>query len=97
MPGLGFLKVAVVVMGVLIVGGTAALVTLLALRGGHTGSATVPAVVTAVLAEPPGSRIAGIAALADRLAVQVQGGGADRVLLVDPNTGAVRGRISLAH
>jgi len=38
-----------------------------------------------------------MAAMADRLAVQVQGGGADRVLLIDPRTGAVAGRISLAH
>jgi len=94
-PGLGFLKVAVIAMGVLIIGGTATLVTLVAIRG--SGPAALPAVVTAVLEEPPGSRIAGIAAMADRLAVQVQGGGADRVLLIDPKTGAVAGRISLAH
>jgi Family of unknown function (DUF6476) len=97
LPGLGFLKIAVVVMGVLIVGGTATLVTLVAIRGTGSGPASLPAVATAVLEEPPGSRIAGIAASADRLAVQVQGGGADRVLLIDPKTGAVAGRISLAH
>jgi putative heme iron utilization protein len=54
-------------------------------------------VVTAVLQEPEGTRIAGIAATADRLAVQLQGGGGDRVVLVDPRTGALAGRISLAH
>jgi hypothetical protein len=96
---LRLLKIAVVVMGVLIIGGTTTLVVLVATRsaGLMATSGGLPPVVTAVLEEPEGSRIAGIAALADRLAVQVQGGGADRVLLIDPKTGAVAGRISLAH
>jgi hypothetical protein len=92
---MAFLKIAVVVMGVLIVGGTTTLIVLVAMRS--VGPAVLPAVVTAVLEEPEGSRIAAITALQDRLAVQVQGGGADRVLLIDPKTGAVAGRISLAH
>jgi len=33
----------------------------------------------------------------DRLAVQLQGGGADRVVLVDPDSGAVAGRITLGR
>jgi hypothetical protein len=53
--------------------------------------------VAAVLEEPAGTRIAGIAAVQDRLAVQLQGGGVDRVLLLDPRTGAVAGRISLSR
>ena len=48
-----------------------------------------------MLDEPVGTRIAGIAAVRDRLAVQLQGGGVDRVVLIDPATGAVAGRISL--
>ena len=92
---MAFLKVAVVVMAVLIVGGTATLIVLVAKRS--TAPAGLPDVVTAVLQEPEGSRIAAIAALQDRLAIQVQGGGTDRVLLIDPRTGAVAGRISLAH
>ncbi len=93
--GLGWLKVAVVVMGVLIVVGTGTLIALVAMRAAApTG---LPGVFTAVLQEPEGARIVGIAALADRLALQVQGGGTDRVVLVDPKTGAVAGRISLAH
>jgi len=93
------LKIAVVAMGVLIVAGTAALIVLVGRRSGPPSIATAgfPAVITAVLAEPEGSRIAGIAALQDRLAVQVQGGGTDRVVLIDPKSGAVTGRISLAH
>jgi hypothetical protein len=92
---MGFLKIAVVVMGVLIVGGTATLIGIIATRA--SGQAGLPATVTAVLAEPEGSRITGIAATQDRLAVQLQGGGADRVVLIDPRTGALAGRISLAH
>jgi hypothetical protein len=92
------LKIAVVVMGVLIVAGTGALVAALVARhGAGPLPGGLPPVVTAVLEEPEGTRIAGIAALADRLALRLQGGGGDRVVLVDPRTGAVTGRISLAR
>lgn len=92
---MAFLKIAVIVMGVLIIGGTATLIAVVATRA--AGSGGLPAVVTAVLEEPAGSRIAAIAATRDRLAVQVQGGGTDRIILIDPATGALAGRISLAH
>ena len=49
------------------------------------------------LDEPEGTHIAGIVAIRDRLAVQLQGGGMDRVLLIDPVTGAVVGHIALAR
>lgn len=93
------LKIAVVVMGVLIVAGTVALIVGVMRRHGEAPLAApvLPPVVTAVLQEPEGTRIAGIATLADRLAVQLQGGGTDRVVLIDPKTGALTGRISLAH
>ena len=48
-----------------------------------------------LLDEPAGTRIAGVAAAGDRVAIQLQGGGADRVVLVDPRTGAVAGHIRL--
>ena len=89
-----FLKVLVIVMGVLIVVATTVLVVLIARRIGGTGT-TAPASVAVVLDEPAGTRIVGIAAAGDRLAVQLQGGGPDRVVLVDPRTGAVVGRIGL--
>jgi hypothetical protein len=39
-----------------------------------------------------------LVAVRDRLAVQLQGGGAeDRVVLIDATTGTVAGRISLAR
>ena len=94
------LKIAVIVMGVLIVGGTIALVRAVARRSAAPVvpvAVSIPASMAAVLDEPDGTRIAGIVAVQDRLALQLQGGGTDRVVLVDPRTGAVAGRISLAR
>ena len=93
------LKVAVVVMGVLIVLGTVGLVVGIARRSSTpvVPVAPLPASVAATLDEPAGTHIAGIVGVRDRLAVQLQGGGVDRVVLIDPATGAVTGRISLAR
>jgi hypothetical protein len=93
------LKIATIVMGVLIVVGTMALVIGVARRASApgTGVASLPASIAAVLDEPTGTRIIGIAAVRDRLAVQLQGGGTDRVVLIDPVTGLVAGRVSLAR
>ncbi len=97
--GMRALKVATVVMGVLIILGTIGLLVAMARRGGPppvaVASSAAPLAVT--LAEPEGTRIVSVTAVADRLAVQLQGGGVDRVLLIDPRGGAVTGRISLAH
>jgi hypothetical protein len=87
------LKALTIVMGVLILGGTAVLGVVLARKMG--GGA--PAPVSVLLDEPAGTRIAGIAGVGDRLAVQLQGGGPDRVVLIDPHTGAANGRVGLAH
>jgi hypothetical protein len=95
--GMRALKVAVVVMGVLIVLGTVGLVVGIARRSSAPSVAALPASVAAVLDEPAGTHIAGIAVVRDRLAVQLQGGGTDRVVLIDPASGAVAGRISLAR
>ena len=93
------LKIAVIVMGVLIVAGTIVLIVgvapvgdrrrrpwLRAARRGDGGAGGAG-----------GDAHPGIAAVQDRLALQLQGGGGDRVVLVDPRTGAVAGRISLAR
>jgi hypothetical protein len=104
--GMRALKVATIVMGVLIVMGTIGLIVGVARRasapavpvaGWPVGAGGAPASVAWVLDEPEGTRIAGIATVRDRLAVQLQGGGVDRVVLIDPATGAVAGRISLAR
>jgi hypothetical protein len=105
------LKVLTIVMGVMIVVGTGVLVAVIAHRIASPSPAAVQitggpiaggpiaggAPLALVLDEPAGTRIAGIAAAGDRLAVQLQGGGADRVVLVDPRSGAVVGRIALAR
>ncbi len=97
---LRMLKIASIGMAVLIVLGTSGLFVVMMKRGVSTPTAA-PAMTTtplaAVLDEPVGTRIVGIAVVHDRLAVQLQGGGVDRVLLVDPRTGAVAGRVSLVR
>ena len=60
-------------------------------------SGTGGAIASAVLDEPTGTRIAGVSALPDRLAVQLQGGGPDRVVVVDMRSGRVLGRVGLAR
>jgi hypothetical protein len=98
--GMGGLKIAVVVMGVLIVVGTVGLVVGIARRSAPPVVAPVVASlvsVSAVLDEPEGTHIAGIVAVRDRLAVQLRGGGVDRVVLIDPATGTIAGRIALAR
>ena len=88
------LKIIVVVMGVMIVAGVAVVIGTIVQRSGGTTAAIL---IDGVLDEPASTRIAGIAVLADRLAVQLQGGGPDRVLLLDPRSGRVMGRIALAR
>ncbi len=85
------LKVAVVVMGVMIVGGVVTLAYLIVSR-----AYVAPAVAGDVLLdEPDGTRIAGTSLAGDRLALLLQGGGPDRVVLVDPRSGKVSGRVAL--
>ncbi len=86
------LKIATIAMGVLLVAGTASLAVLIAQRLTGAGRA---APFAATLDEPAGTRIAGIATLRDRLAIQLQGGGPDRILLLDPRTGGTTGSIML--
>ena len=87
------LKVAVVVMGVLIVAGVAVLaVTLVTRISGRPGP-----IASVVLDEPPGTRIAGVAMSADRLGVTLQGGGPDRIVIVDTRQGRVLGHVGLAR
>jgi hypothetical protein len=89
------LKIAVVVMGVLIVAGVAVLAVALTQRVGTL--VAVGAAAPVVLDEPAGTHIAGVSALPDRLALTLQGGGPDRVVVVDSRSGRVLGRVSLAH
>jgi hypothetical protein len=99
--GMRALKVLTIVMGVMILAGTGVLVAVIAHRiaspAPEATSAAGAAPLSLALDEPAGTHIAGIAAAGDRLAVQLQGGGPDRVVLVDPRSGTVTGRITLAR
>jgi hypothetical protein len=87
------LKILVVVMGVLIVGGVVLLGVLLTQRiGTMSGPST-----TVALDEPAGTRIIVTAAMPDRVVLQLQGGGPDRVVVIDLRSGRVTGRIGLAR
>ncbi len=87
------LQAAVILMGVLIVVGVGVIGTTIVRRLG----APAPGAVALVLDEPTGTRMVSAGAAGDRLAVLLQGGGPDRVVLVDPRTGLVAGRVGLAR
>lgn len=91
---MGFVKAAAVIMGVLILVGTGVIAVTIVKRMNQGSTASN---VTVVLDEPEGTRIVGITALSDRLAVLLQGAGPDRIVLVDPHTGGAAGTITLAH
>ncbi len=86
------LKILTIGMGVAIVVATAALGVLIARRLSPAGAGTS---FTSTLRQPDGTHLVAIAGVQDRLALWLQGGGADRVVLIDPRTGAVSGRILL--
>ena len=90
-------KIAAAVMAVLIVLGTTVLVITVIKRLTAPAAPMLAATAAAVMDEPAGTNIAGIATAGDRLAVQLHGGGPDRVVFVDPHTATVAGRISLAR
>jgi len=95
--GMRALKAATIAMGVLILVGTAVILATIVKRT-TSGTAGLPEkAFAALLEEPAGTSIAGIAAVRDRLAVQLHGGGADRVVLIDPASGTVVGRVGLAR
>jgi len=86
------LQAAVIVMGVLIVAGVAVLGVTIVRR------LSVPAAgQAAVLDEPAGTRMAGVSGAGDRVALLLQGGGPDRVVLLDPRSGRVVGRVALGR
>jgi len=82
-----------VVMGVLIVVATAVLGVLI-VRRLAAPPVSLPALA---LDEPLGTHIAGIAAIGDRLALRLEGGGPDRVVVIDPSHAVVLGHIGLAR
>jgi hypothetical protein len=88
------LLAAVIVMGLLILAGVTTIVVTIVHR--MSGSALDTGVAAqAVLDEPAGTRIAGVSLAADRVALQLQGGGPDRVLVLDTRAGRVVARFGL--
>ena len=92
--GMAALKAAVVAMGLLIIAGVTVIVVTLIHRMATPGTTTA---IAATLDEPAGTHIAGVATASDRLAVQLQGGGPDRVVVLDLRTGRVMARTGLAR
>ena len=90
-----FMKALVISMGVLIVVATTLLIVLIVHRLGGPPALRPASAGLALLDEPAGTRIVTISPAGDRLAVQLQGGGPDRVLFVDPRNGAVVARLAL--
>ncbi len=86
------LMAAVIGMGVLIVAGVAVLVVTVVHRLGSQ-----PVLAAQSLDEPVGTHLQQIAPAGDRLAILLTGGGPDRVVLLDPRTGAVTGHIGLTR
>lgn len=82
-----FLKALVIVMGVLIVGGTVTLVALVVQRAGGPSTAFN----AASLGQPAGTRIAGIAGAEKTIAIWVVRPDGERVLFFDPAHGRVVG------
>ena len=87
------LLAAVVIMGVLIVGG----VITLGVTAFQRLSGQAAPMASLLLDEPIGTRVAGVSLAPDRLAVQLQGGGPDRVVMVDTRGGRVLGQVGLAR
>ncbi len=85
-------------MSVLIVAGIAVIVVTLVNRMSAVPAGIASAApANVVLDEPAGTRIAGTSMNAERLAIQLQGGGADRVVVLDLRAGRVLGRVGLGR
>ncbi|WP_254070519.1 DUF6476 family protein [Acidisphaera sp. L21] len=82
----------VIVMGVLIVAGVATLAITVVHR-----LSSAPMQAALVLEEPTGTHMQAITTAGDKLALLLQGGGPDRILLLDTRSGQVVGRVGLAR
>ena len=87
------LKVLVVVMGVMIVAGVIGLGMVMTRRL----SAVPPSLGNVTQDEPAGTRIAGAETAGEHIVLRLEGGGPDRVAVVELRNGRVVGRIGLAR
>ena len=77
----------------MIIAGVVGLVVILGQRVMGAGPAGT---VDMRLEQPAGTRIAGVTSMSDRVVVQLQGGGPDRVVVLDGRSLRVLGRLTLA-
>jgi hypothetical protein len=82
-----------IIMGVVLVAGTGLLGVIIF----HRLAVPLAPLPPLSLDEPVGTHIAGMVSLGDRLALRLEGGGVDRVVVVDLAHGRIVGRIGLAH
>ncbi|MBW4023460.1 MAG: hypothetical protein HIU92_10040 [Proteobacteria bacterium] len=90
------LLIAVIAMGVLIVVVTTVVIVKL-VKDIVSGPSAPVTLTTTMLHQPAGSHIVSIAAVDGRLSVLVEGGGPDRILLVEPGSGRVAGELMLGQ
>jgi hypothetical protein len=99
MRGVKALLTAVIVMGVMIVLGTAVLISAVVSRTMHkppSAGATAAVAPALLLAQPSGTRITSVTRQSDTLVVVgLAGGGGDRLLVWDVVAGRVVGRLAL--
>ncbi len=91
------LQAAVIVMGVLIVAGVAVLAVTLMQRIATVSGPARAAAEALVLDEPAGTHIAASSLAGERLVLQLSGGGADRVVVLDLAHGRVVGRVAVGR
>lgn len=96
------LKIIVIGLGVLLVGGTVALVAAMVWRGAHPGSRTSAAAPSgrppyrSAVALPQGAEMVGLHEVGARLVLELRlADGARRLLVIDAATGAEIGTIDL--
>lgn len=85
------LLASVIVMGVLIVAGVAVVGVTIVRRVGGSAAAIAPLTID----EPAGTRIVSASATGDRVVVVLQGGGPDRLVLLDGRSGLAVGHVTL--
>lgn len=95
------LKLAVIVMGLVLVGGVVALLSVIVYQArqlgttGADGAAAPAAGAPLELPLPPGADVSRLALDGDRLAVQVDGPQGREILVLDLKSGAVLARVRL--
>jgi hypothetical protein len=91
------LKVLVVVMGLMLVGGTAVLIAAIIARAGNRAAEVrAPRFERAVIELPEGARVLGTEAAGERLVVRIAlAAGGEQLLLIDARNGERLGTIEL--